>query len=195
MSLETRSSGNYPVVGDWVILTYEAEQNEAIIHHPAAGSSKISRKVAGRVAKEQVLASNLDRLFIFTSMNKEFNPRRVERYLTLARNNGVEPVVVLTKKDLCDKPEKILAAAEQTADGAIMRAISNLDGEGVKELRKLVESGKTIAVVGSSGVGKSTFINHLLGDEILDTQPVRESDDRGRHTTTHRELIPLETAA
>ncbi|MBN1516018.1 ribosome small subunit-dependent GTPase A [Candidatus Sumerlaeota bacterium] len=190
-SIELRSNFDYPVAGDWLALQHAPGQNEAVILGRLPRCNSIARKTAGKQNRIQTMAANLDELFIFSSMNREFNPRRLERYLALARQNGIPPVVALTKTDEAEDPQSFIEQAQTAASGAPVFAVNCLDGSTLTPLQTRIADGKTIAVVGSSGVGKSTFINTLLGVERQETLPSRETDDRGRHATTHRELIPL----
>jgi len=182
---------DYPAVGDWVIIdrTSRSEGN-AVIYGILPRKSKFSRKVAGQELEEQIIAVNIDTLFICMSLNNNFNLRRLERYLVMAWDSGATPVVLLTKADLCSEVEKMVEDVESVAYGVNCHVISALDNRGIDELNQYLGIGKTVAFLGSSGIGKSTLINLLVGKEKLATQEIRE-DGRGRHTTTHRELIVL----
>ncbi|NJD03685.1 MAG: ribosome small subunit-dependent GTPase A [Ruminiclostridium sp.] len=178
-------------VGDWVVLEYAAETQAICIRSVLTRKTKFSRAAAGIEVKEQILAANVDTVFIIQSLNRDFNMRRLERYLIAAWESGAIPVVVLTKADCCDDiPDKV-AVVNYTAPGVEVHAISCVTGEGIEEIRKYFAYGKTVALLGSSGVGKSTLVNTLIGEELLKTQAIREDDSRGRHTTTHRELVLL----
>ena len=177
-----------PVTGDWVALRVSPDQNSAQILAVLPRATKFSRRAAGKGVREQVVAANLDYAFLLTGLDNDFSPRRIERYLTAAFDSGATPVVVLNKLDLCADPESRIQAVEEVAVGTAIYAISALRGDGVEELALYCLPGQTIALLGSSGVGKSTLINRLLGSETQYTQPVRE-DGRGRHTTTRRELL------
>lgn len=178
-----------PVVGDWVMVTPGADhcRIDAILQRCAV----LSRKAPGRGESGQVLAANMDLVFIVTSFNRDFNLRRLERYLVLARESGARPVILLNKLDLCAEPEAYLAEVESIGFGTLVLAISALDASGVGTVADQIACGKTAVFVGSSGVGKSTLINALLRDPALPTGPVRQSDDRGRHTTTSRQMLFL----
>jgi ribosome biogenesis GTPase len=154
--------------------------------------SKFSRKAAGFETEEQVLAANVDILFLINALDQGPNVRRIERYLTLAWESGAIPVVVLSKTDLCDDPAAARELVEASAVGVDIHLTSTVTGEGVDELLSYVTGGRTVAVLGSSGAGKSTLINHLIGEERMATQEIRE-DGKGRHTTSHRELIVAPT--
>lgn len=179
-----------PAVGDFVLLN-KIDQGTILIHEILPRFSKMSRKVAGQEVIEQVFATNFDYVFIFSSLNKDFNVRKIERYLIAAYDSGATPVIILSKADLCDDLEEKITQVEQVAPFVPIHPISSIEGEGIEELNPYFQPGKTIVLFGSSGVGKSTLINTLANEEILKVKEVREGDDRGRHTTTHRELFKL----
>jgi len=181
-----------PAVGDWVrAVAATSSTGRALIHEVLPRRSHISRAAAGNPTEEQVLAANVDTAFIVTSLNLDLNPRRLERYVTLARDGGVTPVILLTKADLCAKPETAVIEVAAATPGVAVHAISAWLGQGLEALTSYLAPGKTCVLLGSSGTGKSTIVNHLLGAEVLPVSPIREGDDRGRHTTTHRELLRL----
>ena len=183
---------DYPAVGDWVLLEkISSAEDRAIIRGILPRKSKFSRKCAGNTVNEQIVAVNVDIVFICMSLNQNFNLRRLERFITMAWNSGAVPVVLLTKADLCGDTEGKLAEAKEASIGVDVHCISSFDDSAVNIVRKYIEPGSTVAFLGSSGVGKSTVINRLLGENVLDTQAVSELGDRGRHTTTNRELILL----
>lgn len=184
--------GDFPVVGDWVAAALGNGQNRAIIQAILPRRSQFSRKAAGSTTEEQVLAANVDIVFLISALNQEFNVRRIERYLTAAWESGANPVIVLNKADLCPDVQQRVREAAAVAPGVPVHVISCADNQGLELLRPyLCKTGNTIAVLGSSGVGKSTLINRLMGREVGRVQGVRRGDDRGRHTTTHRELMLL----
>ena len=187
LKLRSRSA-DLPAVGDWVVV----ERDKNLIQAVLPRQTKFSRKVAGKYLVEQVVAANIDIIFVMTSCNADFNSRRLERYVTLASEGGIIPVVLLGKADLCDQQQvaEYLAAAAAVTSYEIL-VISNRTGEGLAAVEKDLQFGKTIAIVGSSGVGKSTLINELLGTERQKTGAIRETDARGRHSTIHRELIVM----
>jgi len=182
--------GDLPAVGDWVALRPRPGDETATIVAVLPRRTKFSRKGAGAQTEEQVLAANIDVLFLVSALTQELSLRRIERYLALAWESGAEPVVVLNKLDLCDDLPDALAEVGSVAVGAPVHAVSSVTGEGFGELERYLAGHRTVALLGSSGVGKSTILNRLLGTEQQRTQDVR-ADDRGRHTTTHRELVPL----
>lgn len=177
---------DFPAVGDWVAIEGET------IHAVLPRASKFSRKVAGVKTEEQIVAANIDTLFIVCGLDGDFNPRRVERYLAPAWDSGATPVIVLNKADVCDDVAALIAEVELIAAGIAVHPVSALDAE-VDALRQYCVRGNTVALIGSSGVGKSTLINALLGEDRQNTGDVSEHQDRGRHTTTQRELIVLPT--
>ena len=185
------SAGDLPAVGDWVAVAARPEERAGTIQAVFARRTKFSRKVALHAAEEQVLAANVDALFLLMSLNEDFNLRRLERYITMAWESGAQPVVVLTKTDLCPDWRLRVLEVEAIAFGLPVHAISNITGEGLELVRGHLGPGRTIALLGSSGVGKSTLVNTLAGEEILATQSIREDDGEGRHTTTHRQLVLL----
>jgi ribosome biogenesis GTPase len=180
-----------PAVGDWVAIAARPDESAATIHAVLPRRTKFSRKVAGNASEEQVLAANVDAVFLLMSLNEDFNLRRLERYITMAWESGAQPVVVLTKTDLCPEFALRVLEVEAIAFGVPVHAISSLTGDGVELVRAHLAPGRTIALLGSSGVGKSTLVNTLAGEEVLATQPIREDDGEGRHTTTHRQLVLL----
>lgn len=178
-------------VGDWVVLQYFQETKTHQIRAVLTRRTKFSRTAAGLELKEQIVASNVDMVFIIQSLNKDFNMKRLERYMITAWESGATPVVVLTKADCCDNVEEKISSVNTTVPGVDVHAISCLTGEGISEIIGYLSPGKTIALLGSSGVGKSTLLNYLAGRELLKTGEVRVDDDKGRHITTHRELFLL----
>lgn len=179
-----------PAVGDWVAIeAFDDEQ--AIIHAVLPRFSAFVRKEAGGRTRQQVIAANIDTVFLVSGLDHDFNVRRMERYLVQAASSGATPVLVLNKADLCSDVATRLADVERVAPGVAVVVLSAQSGEGVAHLQAHIAPGHTIAVLGSSGVGKSTLVNRLLGDERQATGAVREDDSRGRHTTSHRELFLL----
>jgi len=180
-----------PSVGDWVAINVINAQKKAVIHGILPRRTKLSRKVAGRRTGEQVLVTNVDTAFILTSLNGDFNPRRIERYLGAIWESGAKPVVILSKSDLCSHPEESAGEMAAAAPGVDIHVISALTADGIEGLRRYLGPGNTAVLLGSSGVGKSTLVNRLLDAEVQSTLEVRSGDDRGRHATTNRRLFPL----
>lgn len=187
---EARTRADVPAVGDWVAVRPGAA-SPAIIEAVLPRASAFVRKDVGDAAIEQVVAANVDTVFLVSGLDLDYNPRRIERYLAAAWESGAEPVVVLNKADLDPDREARVAEVELLAPGAAVLAVSALEGDGIASLQPWLQPGRTVALLGSSGVGKSTLVNALLGEERLATGAVREDDSRGRHTTTHRELVVL----
>ena len=183
-------ASDFPAVGDFVLIDSECEQDNAVISKVLPRSSVFVRKAAGRANEEQVVAANIDTVFICMSLNNDFNLRRLERYLSVAWDSGAAPVIVLTKSDLCNELNNRLRDVESVALGTDIALTSGIEDDGYASLLPYIKAGKTVAFIGSSGVGKSTLINRLLGEERLETNGLR-NDDKGRHTTTKRELFLL----
>lgn len=185
----------FPAVGDEVLLDREDNvEGNAVIHQILPRKSLFVRKAAGTSNELQVIAANIDTVFICMSLNRDFNLRRLERYLAIAWDSGATPVVVLTKSDLCEDIEARLTEVKTVAIGADVLVTNALDREGYEAIEPYLKSGETIAFIGSSGVGKSTLINRLTGTNHLATGGLR-GDDRGRHITTMRELIALSSGS
>jgi ribosome biogenesis GTPase / thiamine phosphate phosphatase len=193
--LESTSALDRPAVGDWVGVRSSSAELE-VIGAILPRSSAFVRQSAGDATQAQVIAANIDVVLIATSLNGDVNPRRLERYATLAWESGALPVVLLTKSDLAAPDELVsaLSMVGSVAPGVEIVAISTRTGTGLDVLAPLLQSGRTAVLLGSSGVGKSTLVNALLGESRLDTQEVRD-DGKGRHTTTHRELVRLASGA
>ncbi len=189
---EARTRRDLPAVGDWVaVKPTTIEGGRAGIHAVLPRKSLFSRKVAGNVTAEQILAANVDTAFLMTAFDGDFNPRRLERYLAMTLESGAAPVIVLNKADLSTEVDDRRREMQAIARGIPVHVTVARTSEGLDALAPYLQPGRTVAVLGSSGVGKSTLINRLLGHDRLATQAVRESDARGRHTTTHRELVTL----
>jgi ribosome biogenesis GTPase / thiamine phosphate phosphatase len=182
--------GEHPTVGDWLAVSRVGESDDAIIHALLPRRSVFTRRGAGDVGV-QVVAANVDVAFLVAAMNADLNVRRLERYLVATRDSGATPVIVLTKADLSEDREAAAAAVEAVAGGAPVVIVSAKQGEGMDVFDAWLKPGVTAALLGSSGAGKSTLLNALAGRALMDTGAVREGDDRGRHTTTHRELFQL----
>ncbi|MFC7442003.1 ribosome small subunit-dependent GTPase A [Laceyella putida] len=188
---EATGREDYPAVGDWVVIRPRTGEGRATIHAILPRFSKFSRKVAGNTSQEQIVAANVNTVFLVNALNQDFNVRRIERYLTLAWESGAQPVIVLSKADLCGDVADKVAQVEAVALGVPIHAVSSWTRQGLDELEGYLQPGQTIALLGSSGVGKSTLINYFLGTEQQEVQAVREGDDKGKHTTTYRELFLL----
>ena len=185
-----RATGVLPVAGDWLALRRDALGDWAI-EAVLPRRTRFSRKRPGGAEEEQVVAANVDALLLVMAMDGDFSPRRLERYLALARESGARPLVVLTKPDLCDDADARACEARASAGDAPVLVVDALRGAGLDALRALLRPGETCALLGSSGVGKSTLVNALAGSDLVRTGAVRDSDGKGRHTTTHRELLVL----
>ena len=181
----------YPAVGDFVMVDrVDNSKGSAVIHHVLARKSIFIRKAAGTTKNAQVVAANIDTVFICMALNNDFNLRRLERYLSIAWDSGATPVVVLTKSDLCDNPEGRLKDVEAAAVGVDVLITTSISDDGYSSVKKYIRKGQTVAFIGSSGVGKSTLINQLVGEDVLAVGGLRD-DDRGRHITTRRQLVVL----
>jgi len=179
----------FPAVGDWVVVQELAGESKLIIQEVLPRQSKFSRKVAGGVTEEQIVAANVDTLFLVNALNHDFNVRRIERALILAWEGGAQPIIILSKGDLCDDIPSKISEVESVALGVPIHVITAIEEDGCEAVRQYIQPSKTIALIGSSGVGKSTLINRILGEELQRVNDVREGDDRGKHTTTHRQLL------
>ncbi|MGD0122640.1 MAG: ribosome small subunit-dependent GTPase A [Candidatus Limnocylindrales bacterium] len=184
----------YPTVGDWVVCLESPHGGISAIHSTLPRHSAFRRKAAGSRPGAQTIAANVDTLFIATSLNHDLNPRRLERYVAMARESGAEPVLLLTKADLVDDAAEQAAQVESELHVSAV-AISARTGQWLDSVARWFVPGQTLALVGSSGVGKSTLLNRLAGEELMVTREIREDDARGRHTTTHRELFLLGSGA
>ena len=180
----------FPTTGDFVLLQYN-EQGDSIITHTLPRRSYFARKNPTQGEGEQAVAANFDSVFIMQSLNHDFNPKRLERYLTLAWQSGAVPVVVLTKADLLEQYDEPIREVMRVAAGVDVFPVSAKSGYGIDALSAYLAPGKTIVLLGSSGVGKSSFVNALAGEEVMAVNEIREDDSKGRHTTTHRQLILL----
>jgi ribosome biogenesis GTPase len=190
---------DYPVVGDWVVIQPPQIDGPAVIQSVLPRASAFTRvaptsggaKSRSEQAELQVLAANIDVCFLVSGLDLDFNPSKIERFVTLAWESGASPVVVLNKADLCENVPSAILAAESVSPGLPVLSVSAQTGDGVDELAGHVGPGQTAVFLGSSGVGKSSLINRLFGDDRLRVQEIRAQDGRGRHTTTHRELFLL----
>jgi ribosome biogenesis GTPase / thiamine phosphate phosphatase len=187
---EAASDAELPVVGDWVAIAPRPAEGAGTIQAVLPRRTRISRKTPWLAAKEQVLAANVDTVLITTSLNEDLNLRRLERYVATAWDSGADPVIVLTKADLHPAPEAAAAEVETVAFGVPVLVVSARTGEGLDGVAGIARPGRTLVLLGSSGVGKSTLVNTLAGEELLATNELRD-DGRGRHTTSHRQLVLL----
>ncbi|MGV2938560.1 ribosome small subunit-dependent GTPase A [Mesobacillus sp. LC4] len=191
LTFEANGREDLPAVGDWVAVQASPGEMRGIIKGIIPRKSKFSRKAAGQVTEEQIVAANVDTVFIVNSLNDDLNLRRIERYLLLAWESGSNPVIVLSKADLVTDLQAKLDQVSSVAIGVPVIAVSVLEGKGIEELQAYLAPGKTIALIGSSGVGKSSLVNYFTGFEKQLVQEIRENDDKGKHTTTHREMVRL----
>ena len=185
---------DFPTVGDFVLIDY-IENGESRITATLPRRTCFSRRDPDVGRGEQIVAANFDTIFIMQSLNDNFNPKRMERYLTAARQSGATPVILLTKADLTDDYLPYILETSRVAEGVATLLVSAKTGYGMEELRPYLQAGKTLVFLGSSGVGKSSLVNALAGETVMDINGIRESDSRGRHTTTHRELVRLSCGA
>ena len=188
---EAKTPADLPKVGDWVAITFLPNECKAVIRHVLPRRTKFSRKVPGRDTEEQVLVANVDVVFLVQALDQTFNPRLIERQLVMIHESGARPVIVLNKMDLCGDVPRLLSETADAAGSAPIVAVSAKTGARLEALRQLIRPGEAVVFVGPSGVGKSSLINGVLGEEVQATIEVREADSKGRHTTSWRELILL----
>lgn len=181
---------NFPTTGDFVLIAYN-DQGDSVITQTLPRRSYFARKNPTPGEPDQAVAANFDSVFIMQSLNHDLNPKRLERYLTLAWQSGAVPAVLLTKRDLSDTLPAQMLEVQRVAAGAEVFAVSAKTGDGIDALESYLRPGKTIVLLGSSGVGKSSFVNALAGEPVMTVSEIRENDSKGRHTTTHRQLIRL----
>jgi ribosome biogenesis GTPase len=191
LRLDAASGADWPAIGDWVVISSESAAGPAQVQAVLPRRSSFSRKEPGKRFIEQVIAANVDTAFIVCGLDDDFNPRRIERYLAQCWDSCVKPDLILNKADICTNLPETLRAAQQVAIGSPVRVISCRTGDGIDQLAEALLPRRTNVLLGSSGAGKSTLLNQLLGRNAQATQPARESDSRGRHTTTARELFAL----
>ena len=182
----------FPTVGDFVMIHY-IENGDSQILATLPRRTFFSRREPGPIPKDQAVAANFDYVFIMQSLNLDFNPKRLERYLTLAWQSGATPVILLTKADLVDDYWDFLSRVERVAAGANVHVVSARTGYGLERLNAYLQPGKTVVFLGSSGVGKSSLVNALAGEDVMAVSAIREDDSKGRHTTTHRQMIRLQS--
>jgi len=191
LRLAADDGADWPAVGDWVAAEVHGKDTTAVIQEVLARRSKFVRKSPGKKVEEQVIAANVDTALLLSALDGDFNPRRVERYLAQCWESGARPVIVLNKADACDQAREKAAEMQRIAAGTAVCVVSARTGQGFGELEEFLCPGHTVVLLGSSGVGKSTMANRLLGQTVQDVQAVRDGDSRGRHTTTTRELFVL----
>jgi ribosome biogenesis GTPase len=191
LRLAAEEGADWPAVGDWVAVEVYGVDTTAVIQEVLPRRSKFVRKMAGKKMEEQVIAANVDTALLVSALDGDFNPRRVERYLAQCWESGARPVVVLNKADACEEARERAAEMERVAVGTFVCVVSATTGQGFGDMEEFLRLGQTLVLLGSSGVGKSTILNRLLGEAAQEVQPVRESDSKGRHTTTARELFVL----
>lgn len=191
--LRHQASGrsDFPAVGDWVALEADRTGSEARIRAVLPRHSRFSRRAAGDPTEEQIVAANIDTVFLVGGLDGDFNPRRIERYLLVASESGATPVIVLNKADLVEAPDAMAGEVRALAPGVAVHAVSCRVEGSLDALRGYLEAGTTAALLGSSGVGKSTIVNRLIGFDLLRTRDVRVADSRGRHTSTSRQMVLL----
>jgi ribosome biogenesis GTPase / thiamine phosphate phosphatase len=188
---QNRSQAELPKVGDWVAVKLVPNESKAVIHQILPRKTRLSRKVPGHELEEQVLVTNVEIAFIVQGLDRGIRPALLQRHLVMVHESGAQPVVVLNKSDLCEDILNQVAAAEQAAGDAPVVAVSARTGQAMDSLTQLIRPGETVVFIGASGVGKSSLINQICGEDIQATAEVRESDSKGRHTTAWRELILL----
>jgi ribosome biogenesis GTPase len=181
----------WPAAGDWVAAAVKPPGSSALIHEVLPRRSRFVRKMPGKKIAEQVIAANVDTALLVSALDGDFNPRRVERYLAQCWESGARPAIVLNKADACGDPSVKAAEMERIALGTDVCVVSARTGQGMEGLERFLRPGQTVVLLGSSGAGKSTIANRLLGEILQEVRPVREGDSRGRHTTTARELFIL----
>lgn len=183
---------DFPTAGDFVMIDYIGNGDSRIIA-TLPRKTCFSRREPGPIPRDQAVAANFDHVFIMQSLNMDFNPKRLERYLTLAWQSGATPVILLTKADLVDDHQEYLTQVDRVAAGVSTHVVSAHTGYGLECLNRYLQPGKTVVFLGSSGVGKSSLVNALAGEEIMTVNTIREADSKGRHTTTHRQLVRLKS--
>ena len=191
LRVAAEQGADWPAVGDWAVAEIRGQGNAALIQVVLPRRNQFVRKMAGKKIAEQVMAANVDIALLVSALDGDFNPRRVERYLAQCWESGAKPVILLNKADVCETLQTRMEEMERVAMGVPVCAVSAKSGHGFDELDKFLGRGQTVVLLGSSGVGKSTIVNRLLERAIQEVQEVRESDGRGRHTTTAREIFAL----
>lgn len=193
LRFSAQSRTDFPAVGDWVAIS-EFDEDKALIHAVFPRKTLIERQAVGKQGEKQIIASNIDFAFIVQAVDRDFNVNRIERYLTICHTSRVEPIVVLTKIDLISDPElkELIDKVQQRVKQVPVLSISNENHQGYDAINKLILKEKTYCLLGSSGVGKSTLLNNLSGKQVMKTDSISSSSNKGRHVTSHRELLVLE---
>lgn len=191
LRLAAEGGADWPAVGDWVVVELRDQGSAAQIQEVLPRRNQFVRKTAGKKIAEQVIAANVDTALLVSALDADFNPRRVERYLVQCWESGAKPVILLNKADACEKPQAKLEEMEKAALGVPVCMVSARTGQGFDELQKYLVRGQTLVLLGSSGVGKSTIVNRMMGRVIQEVQDVRDSDSRGMHTTIARQIFAL----
>ncbi len=194
LRFSANSRADFPAVGDWVSIS-EYDENKVLIHSVFPRKTVIERQAVGKQGEKQIIASNIDYAFIVQSVDRDFNINRIERYLTICNTSGVKPIIILNKIDLITdtRLEELTTKVKERIKQVPVMLISNESLKGIEELKAEIIKGKTYCLLGSSGVGKSTLVNKLSGEQLMETNSVSSSTNKGRHITSHRELIVLET--
>jgi ribosome biogenesis GTPase / thiamine phosphate phosphatase len=195
LRLGAEEGADWPAVGDWLAVELRGSSDVAAVRAVLPRQNRFTRKAAGKKVEEQVIAANLDTALVVSALDGDFNPRRVERYIAQCWDSGVRPVLLLNKADACENAKEKAAEVERAALGAAVYVVSARTREGMGEVERLLKPEQTFVMLGSSGVGKSTLTNRLLGQSLQKVTEVREKDARGRHTTTSRELFALPCGA
>jgi ribosome biogenesis GTPase len=191
LRLAGTEGADWPAVGDWVAAELTGDDSRALVHSVLPRKSCFVRKEAGKKMEQQVMAANVDVAFLVCALDNDFSARRIERYLAQCWESAARPVIVLNKADVCEDTQEKSAEVDRIALGTEVLVISAKTGEGIAEIENLLTPGLTFVLLGSSGVGKSTLVNRLLGETAQETQSVRDGDSKGRHTTTAREMFAL----
>ena len=188
---------DYPAVGDWVLASFYDEDTFAIIHEVLPRKSLLKRKTSGKKVDFQLIAANIDVAFIVQSLNENFNLRRIERYLVMVNEGGIQPIVLLSKSDLCTNEDVAsrIDEIQKSMPGIRVVSCSNENESGLDSVKGIMQSGLTYCLLGSSGVGKTTLVNNLIGESIYATKTVSKKESKGRHATTHRQMIQLDSGA
>lgn len=193
LRFNAESRADFPAVGDWVAFS-EYDEHKALIHAIFPRQTIIERQAVGKFGEKQIIATNIDFAFILQAVDRDFNLNRIERYLTICHAAKVKPIVVLNKIDLIEKKqvEELQELFQQRIKNTTVIAMSNESGKGIQEVRNCIQTGKTYCLLGSSGVGKSSLLNNISGKTLMKTDVIGEGTNRGKHVTSHRELIVLE---